>query len=124
MKLTAIVQGHSVRTELLLFHGHISSLFELVLKVRAPIFGANPGPEAAVSGGAIHIVLRQVITVTLGGVLQQRVRGGLLEAIELDELPPNLVNTGRLILNILILAPEKRNFQKFILVKSTWVGNI
>ena len=96
---------YRAQTELLLFHGHISSLFELVLKVRAPIFGANPGPEAAVSGGAIHIVLRQVITVTLGGVLQQRVGGGLLQAIELDELPPNLVNTGRLILNIVILAP-------------------
>ena len=102
---------YRAQTELLLFHGHISSLFELQHKVRAPIFRANPGPEATVSGGAPHIVLRQVITVTLGGVLQQRVGGGLLQAIELDELPPNLVNTGRLILNIVILAPEQRNFK-------------
>ena len=90
---------------------HISSLLELVFKVRAPIFSANLSPEAAVSGGAPHVVLWQVLAVTLGGVLQQRVRGGLLEAIELDELPPNLVNTGRLILNIVMLTPEQRNFQ-------------
>ena len=47
----------------------------------------------------------------MGGVLQQQDGGGLLQAIELDELPPNLVNTGRLILNIVILAPEQRNFK-------------
>ena len=99
------------QTELLLFQGHISSIFELVLKVWATIFRADLGPEAAVSGGAPHVILRQVVTVTLGGVLQQRDGGGLLQAIELDELPPNLVNTGRLILNIVILAPEQRDFQ-------------
>ena len=76
------------------------------------------------SGGAPHIVLWRVLAVTLGGVLQQREwflskglggreekPGFLLQAVELDELPPNLVNTGRLILNIVILAPEQRNFQ-------------
>ena len=98
---------YQAQTEYLLFHGHISSLFELVLKVRAPIFRADLGPEAAVSGGAPHVVL----AVTLDRVLQQRDGGGLLQAIELDELPPNLVNTGRLILNIVILAPEQRDFQ-------------
>ena len=63
------------------------------------------------SGGAPHIVLWQVLAVTLGSVLQQWDGGGLLQAIELDELPPNLVNTGRLILNIVILVPEQRDFQ-------------
>ena len=37
--------------------------------------------------------------------------GFLLQAIELDKLPPNLVNMGHLILNIVILAPEQRDFQ-------------
>ena len=63
------------------------------------------------SGGATHIVLWRVLAVTLGSVLQQWDGGGLLQAIELDELPPNLVNTGRLILNIVILVPEQRDFQ-------------
>ena len=100
------------------------SLFELVLKVRATIFRANLGSEVAVSVGAPHVVLGQVLAVTLGGVLQQREwflskglggrgekPGFLLQAVELDELPPNLVNTGRLILNIVILALEQRDFQ-------------
>ena len=82
-----------------------------MLKVRAIIFRADPGPEAAVSVGAPYIVLWQVLAVTLGSVLQQWDGGGLLQAIELDELPPNLVNTGRLILNIVILVPEQRDFQ-------------
>ena len=75
--------------------------------MRATIFRADLGPEAAVSGGAPHVVL----AVTLDRVLQQRDGGGLQSAqfcqdntIELDKLPPNLVITGRLILNIVILA--------------------
>ena len=98
--------------------------------MRATIFRANLGPEAAVSGGAPHVILRQVVTVTLGGVLQQRDGGGLHSAQfcqnnnpQLDKHPPNLVNMGRLILNIAILAPEQRDFQLFILVKTTWVGH-
>ena len=82
-----------------------------MLKVRATIFRADLGSEAAVSGGAPHVVLRQVVTKALGGILQQRDAGGLQSAqfcqdntIELDKLPPNLVITGRLILNIVILA--------------------
>ena len=71
---------YRAQTELLLFHGHILPLFELVLKVRATIFRADLGPEAAVSGGAPHIILRQVLAVTLGGVLQQRDGGGLQSA--------------------------------------------
>ena len=79
------------------------------------------------SGGAPHIILRQVLAVTLGGVLQQRDGGGLQSAQFCQEnttQPPNIVNTGRLILNIVILASEQRNFQKFILVKTTWVYEI
>ena len=106
-----LVTTYRAQTELLLFHGNNSSIFELVLKVRATIFRLDLGSEAAVSGGAPHDILRRVLAVTLGGVLQQRDGGGLLQAIELDEHPPNLVNTGRLILNIVILAPEQRDFQ-------------
>ena len=67
-----LLTTYRAKAELLLLHGIISSVFELVLKVRAPIFRADLGPEAAVSGGAPHIVLGQVLAVTLGGVLQQR----------------------------------------------------
>ena len=63
---------YQAQTEYLLFHGHISSLFELVLKVRATIFRTDLGPEVAVSGGAPHVILRRVLAVTLSGVLQQR----------------------------------------------------
>ena len=51
-----------------------------MLKVRAIIFRADLGPEAAVSGGAPHIILLQVLAVTLGGVLQQWDAGGLQSA--------------------------------------------
>ena len=67
---------YRAQDEFLLFHGIISSVFELVLKVRAPIFRADLGPEAAVSGGAPHVVL----AVTLDRVLQQRDGGGLQSA--------------------------------------------
>ena len=67
-----IVTTYWAQTELLLFQGHISSIFELVLKVRATIFRTDLGPEVAVSGGAPHVILRRVLAVTLSGVLQQR----------------------------------------------------
>ena len=86
--------------------------------MRAIIFRADLGSEAAVSGGAPYVVLRQVITVALGGVLQQREGGGHQSAQffqhnnpQLDKHQPNLVNMGRLILDIVILAPEQRNFK-------------
>ena len=75
-----LVTTYWAQTELLLFQGHISSIFELVLKVRATIFRADLGPEVAVSGGAPHVILRRVLAVTLSGVLQQRDGGGLQSA--------------------------------------------
>ena len=47
----------------------------------------------------------------MGGVLQQQDGGGLQNAQDNTLQPPNIVNTGRLILNIVILAPEQRDFQ-------------
>ena len=49
----------------LLFHWHISFPFlKLVLEMRAPVFRADLGSEAAVSSGAArapHVILRQVV---------------------------------------------------------------
>ena len=113
---------YQAQTELLLFHGDISSVFELVLIVRATIFRADLGSEAAMCGGAPYVLLQKILAVTLGGVSKSLSTmvfilclggkpGFLLQAVELDKLPRNLVNTGRLILNIVILAPEQRDFQ-------------